>query len=280
MTSHCLTTTRASTHRMRFAVLGSSSSGNASVLRIEPRDASLGAPRQILIDTGLSPKATRGRLSALGFDIADTTDILYTHFDMDHARASWATPVMCFGMTVRCARKHLPLAKERGLPSQFTHAFEGAFTLGSGITVTPIDLPHDAAGAVAFHIQTPAGSIGFATDLGRVEPTLRDAFEGVDLLAIESNYDHAMQVASSRPTFLKDRIMGGNGHLSNQQTLDFVRDLARTKAPERIVLLHLSRECNDPHVIQSLWQTHAPELWSRVTIARADEGVHVVHGNS
>ncbi len=265
---------------MRFAVLGSSSAGNASVLRIEPRDASMGVPRQILIDAGLSPKATRGRMRALGFDLADTTDILYTHFDMDHARASWATPVMCFGMTVRCARRHLPLAKARGLPSQFTHAFDGPFELGAGFRVLPIDLPHDESGAVAFRIETPAGSVGFATDLGRVEASLLEAFDGVHLLAIESNYDRSMQLRSARPLFLKERIMGGSGHLSNEQTLEFVQTLAQRSAPEHIALLHLSRECNDPSVIEALWKARAPELWTRVVIALPDEGVHVLLGQS
>ncbi len=284
MTTHCthspFAPVRTATHRMRFAVLGSSSAGNASVLRIEPCDPSQGVARQILLDAGLSPKATRGRLSALGFDIADTTDILFTHFDMDHARASWATPVMCFGMTVRCARRHLPLAKARGLPTQFTQAFEAPFMLGGDVRVTPIDLPHDESGAIAYRIETPAGSVGFATDLGRVEPSLIEAFEGVDLLAIESNYDRHMQLSSSRPRFLKDRIMGGHGHLSNEQTLEFVRAVAQRRAPERIALLHLSRECNHPSLIQALWQKHAPELWSRVVIALPDEGVLVLHGNS
>lgn len=265
---------------MRFAVLGSSSSGNASVLRMDPLVPGHGGTRQILIDAGLSAKATRGRLSALGYEFTETTDILYTHFDMDHARPHWSTPVMCHGITVRCARKHLPLAKARGLPTQFTHAFEGPFSLPHNIEVTPVDLPHDEAGAVAYRIKTPAGSIGFATDLGRVEPNLIEAFEGVDLLAIESNYDHAMQLESPRPAFLKERIMGGSGHLSNAQALEFVQAISRRRAPNRIVLLHLSRECNDYRVIEALWQKHAPELWSRVVIARPDDGIDVYDSES
>jgi hypothetical protein len=67
---------------LEFAVLGSSSSGNTSVVRVQGSSES----RQILIDGGLSPRATRGFLSAIGFDPLETTDLLFTHFDHDHAK--------------------------------------------------------------------------------------------------------------------------------------------------------------------------------------------------
>jgi hypothetical protein len=67
----------------------------------------------------------------------------------------------------------------------------------------------------------------------------------VDVLAVESNYCPRMQLASNRPQFLKDRIMGGAGHLSNQQSARLVRQVSPAS---HVVLLHLSLLCNTPKV--------------------------------
>lgn len=251
---------------LEFAVLGSCSSGNSSVLRVEtPRET-----RQILIDGGVSPRATRGFLSALGFNPDDTTDLLFTHFDQDHAKAGWARAAMRDGVRLRCSRKHLPLARERGYPDVSIECFDArgdGFDLGA-IRVIPSENPHDDGGTVAFRIETPAGTLGLATDLGRASGALIEAMRGVDILAIESNYDRAMQLASDRPVFLKERIMGGKGHLSNEECIEAVRAIAWPREPEHIVLLHLSRDCNCPDLVRGLWKTALPELEPRLTIAR------------
>lgn len=108
------------------------------------------------------------------------------------------------------------------------------------------------------------GSIGFATDLGRVTPELVKLFKGdgsgggaveggvrggVDVLAIESNYCPRMQAASGRPGFLIERITGGRGHLSNHQAAEAIRAI---EPREHVVLLHLSRQCNDVGLVASL----------------------------
>ena len=249
-----------------FAVIGSSSAGNTSFLRVAtPRGA-----RQILIDGGISPRATKGFLSALGFELAGTSDLLFTHFDHDHAKAGWARAAMRDGIRLRCSRRHLRHARERGYPDVVVEPFDAdgaGFALGE-IRVVPCENPHDEGGTVAFRLETPAGSIGFATDLGRASGTLIESMRGVDILAIESNYDRAMQLASNRPGFLKDRIMGGKGHLSNDECIDAVRAIAWPREPAHVVLLHLSRECNCPQLVRDLWRRHLPELEPRLTIAR------------
>ncbi|MEY2716643.1 MAG: putative metallo-hydrolase YycJ, partial [Planctomycetota bacterium] len=113
-----------------------------------------------------------------------------------------------------------------------------------------------------------AGVLGLATDLGRASGALIEAMRGVDILAIESNYDRDMQLASDRPAFLKDRIMGGKGHLSNEECIEAVRAIAWPRGPEHVVLLHLSRDCNCPDLVRSLWKAALPELEPRLTIAR------------
>ncbi len=251
---------------LEFVVLGSSSAGNTSFLRVETARGS----RQLLIDGGLSPKATRGLLALLGHDLAATTDLLFTHFDHDHAKTGWSRAAMKDGLRLRCSSRHLAHAHARGYPEVCIETFDArgeGFSLGD-IRVIPCENPHDDGGTVAFRIETPAGSLGFATDLGRASGALIEAMRGVDILAIESNYDRAMQLDSPRPAFLKDRIMGGKGHLSNDECIDAVRAIAWPREPEHVVLLHLSRECNCPELVRNLWRDALPSLEPRLTIAR------------
>jgi phosphoribosyl 1,2-cyclic phosphodiesterase len=120
---------------------------------------------------------------------------------------------------------------------------------------------------VSFRIETDAGSLGFATDVGRVSDALVDLLRGVDLLAIESNYDRDMQIDSARPKFLKDRIMGGRGHLSTEECLEAVREIAFPDEPAQVVLIHLSRDCNHPNVVRGLWSRALPALAPRLAFA-------------
>ncbi len=251
---------------IEFAVLGSGSSGNASVLRV----TSGRARRQILIDAGLSPRSVRGHLSALGFNLADTNEVLFTHFDTDHARDGWARVAMDTGLRMRCSHRHVSLARARGYPDIAIDPFDArgdGFDLGP-IRVRPCENPHDTTGSIAFRFDTDAGSLGFATDLGRVSTALIEHMRGVRLLAIESNYDPAMQESSSRPRFLKDRITNGSGHLSNHECIEAVRHMTQPDEPEHIVLLHLSRQCNCPRLVESLWQDALPTLAPKLTIAQ------------
>jgi len=121
---------------------------------------------------------------------------------------------------------------------------------------------------VSFRLESDAGSVGFATDIGRVSDGLVDLLRGVDLLAIESNYDRGMQLDSARPKFLKDRIMGGRGHLSNEECVEAVRAIAFPDEPAQVVLIHLSRECNHPEVVREVWRRTLPSLAPRVALAR------------
>ena len=109
-------------------------------------------------------------------------------------------------------------------------AFDDGFELDADTRVETTVLPHDQLGSMGFIIDHGGTRLGYATDVGRVTPTLLRRFTDLAALAIESNYDHDMQVASGRPAALKHRIMGGLGHLSNEQSLDAVLDLALCSA--------------------------------------------------
>jgi phosphoribosyl 1,2-cyclic phosphodiesterase len=230
---------------MSLCVLGSGSGGNCSALVL---DGEAGR-RVVLIDLGLSKRQTNLRLGKVGLSLDDVTDALVTHLDTDHFCTSWHNRVPDH-IELHLHRRHAQHACQRGLVPAVRRAYDRAFDL-HGCRVEPLLVSHDALGTVAFRISTAAGDLGFITDCGKVTRQLVRHVQDVDVLAIESNYDPRMQVASGRPRFLVDRIMGGSGHLSNEEAREAVRAI---RPRRRVVLLHLSRQCNRPECITRLYE--------------------------
>jgi phosphoribosyl 1,2-cyclic phosphodiesterase len=268
---------------IELCVLGSGSAGNSSVVR---------TPGGVmLIDAGLGPRTVAQRMKGLGVGVADISAICLTHLDRDHFNLNWVGTILKLGIRVFCheqrRRPLLQLAAVEGLHSLVEPFDAHPFEPLPGLAVRPVSLAHDAEGSHGFCLVTADHRMGFATDLGRVPDGLIDCFEGVDLLAIESNYDPVLQRGSGRPWFLVQRIMGGRGHLSNEQALDAVkRIVARTqtnhgKLPAHVVLLHRSRECNCPQLLRDLFSRDsriAPRLvlaeqYERTAWLRADGAV-------
>jgi phosphoribosyl 1,2-cyclic phosphodiesterase len=228
-------------------VLASGSGGNCSVLTYEID----GWTRFVMIDAGLSPRRTMPLLRASGLSLGQLDAILLTHLDRDHWHDSWAKarpPQTRFIVHRRHARDLL--RRDR---MNIVEIHDGT-RLAPDVHVSPITLSHDQDGVTAFRFDftsanTPLARLGFATDLGHVTEEFITSFRGVDVLAIESNYCPKMQLASSRPAFLKRRIMGGAGHLSNQQAREAIESIAPRS---HVVLLHLSRECNRPELVAEM----------------------------
>lgn len=250
---------------MQVCVLGSGSSGNSTVVRL--------GGRALLIDAGFGPRAVAKRLDGTGVTLNDIDAVLLTHLDRDHFNPNWFSTLLKRRITVYVHRRHeRTLYRHRattvaevdarslhnaGLLRRFT---DQPFTVETALAssparVTPIHLAHDRSGTVGFRIDSATGRLGFATDLGRVPGRLLDLFADVDVLAIESNYDPQMQMASPRPQALINRIMNGAGHLSNDEAYQAVcAVIERSKRlPHSIVLLHLSRQCNCPSLVRRLY---------------------------
>ncbi len=242
---------------MRFCVLGSGSGGNCSVLHTRAGT--------LLIDAGFGPATTARRLTQAGLALADIRAVCLTHLDQDHFRPRWLDLFAEMGVPVWLHRWHairlqqllqaIPLI-DAGLLRTFD---EAPFSPLDGISAAPIRLQHDQQGTSGFRFSDGQVALGYATDLGHVPPALIDHFAGVDLLAIESNYDPMMQMSSARPFFLKRRIMSESGHLSNQQAHEAVHAIAARgphDRPRHVVLLHRSRDCNHPAKIRKLYADH------------------------
>lgn len=247
--------------RVRLSVLASSSAGNSTAIEV----AGTPRPRLVLIDAGLSPRATRTHLASLGASDRDLAAVVLTHLDRDHFNAGWLR-YLRRGVPIWLHRSHAGRATRDGILYRKSELFDDAFEPVPGLKFSAALLSHDDLGVAVFRVTLPGSnrSLGYATDVGRPSSTLFSHLADVDVLAIESNYCPRLQVASGRPAFLQQRIMGGSGHLSNQQSADAV---ARIGVRERAILLHLSRQCNTPEIAGMAHQSHGVP----VTIARHDE---------
>ncbi len=234
---------------MALRVLASGSAGNCSVLIV----GRAGVRRACLIDLGLSPRRTVRLLADCQLSMSDVDDVLLTHLDADHFYGTWCR-FLPPHVRVRVHVRHHRGAIAAGMPPERITPFDDSFVMQAdlgGALVAPMLNAHDVLGSVSYRIDLPASaegeggvaSLGFATDLGHVPPRLTEHLRGVDVLAIESNYCPDMQARSERPDYLKRRITGGAGHLSNQQSREAIREI---DPRGHVVLLHLSRECNLP----------------------------------
>jgi|SRR5580658_4831918 phosphoribosyl 1,2-cyclic phosphodiesterase len=257
---------------LSLSILASGSSGNCSVLRT-PAGA-------ILIDCGIGPRTAASRMKDLGIGVENIAAICLTHLDSDHFCTAWLRRIASAGIMLFCHESRAEdLANFGDGQAEFAHlirTFNGHdFSPVDGVNLSPIRLDHDAHGSHGFLVQGFNSRIGYATDMGRVCEDLVRQFCGVDVLAIESNYDPQMQIASDRPWFLKRRIMGGRGHLSNQQALEIVQKILdqthrqRRLLPKHIVLLHRSRQCNCPNLLRELFCSD-PRIAQRLVLAEQD----------
>lgn len=218
---------------LRVRVLRSGSSGNAILVEA-------GSTR-FLVDAGLTAEAVLREIGEDG-QPPRLDAILLTHEHDDHAKGAAAVAratgavVLANEPTVRAAGPVLAGARvESFRPGR-------PFALGS-VQVRPFPLPHDAAAPVGFVLSTDGVRATIATDLGEVTDELLAAARGADLIILEANYDLGLMAVSSYPWFLKNRIVGVQGHLSNDGAARAAVAAAAGR-PQTVCLVHLSEANN------------------------------------
>ncbi|KGN90325.1 metallo-beta-lactamase [Porphyromonas crevioricanis] len=235
---------------IRFMSLASGSSGNCYYL-----ETPMGA---LLIDTGINVRTIAANLKTVGVDLQQKLRaILLTHDHADHIRSIGRTslkyelPIYATEAVFAGIDKSRYVVEKPHLSLRHVIDKETPFEL-IGLRVTPFDVPHDASDNVGYYME---GDDDFRfcllTDVGHITPTIRSYAGRSKHLVVEANYDSEMLIAGPYPDFLKQRVSGPRGHLSNQTTADFLAEVF-TPEMENIWLCHLSKDNNHPELC---WKT-------------------------
>lgn len=217
-----------------FTVLSSSSSGNCSLL--SDKDT------HILIDVGISYQAIKKNLP---ISVEQLNAIVLTHTHNDHIRGL-STLQKNHKIPIYVSKEHLQY-----LPISNSD-FLKPFALGNGFKIANIAiltcrLPHDCPGnhSVGYIFANSKERFGYATDLGAIPTSFKKALTTCNHVAIEANYELELLLKSDYPDFVKKRVHGEFGHLSNDVTCKTLVDVAKMGVMQNVVLLHLSETQND-----------------------------------
>lgn len=240
---------------MRFTVLASGSSGNASLVQ----SAGFG----VLIDVGLGPRQIASRLAQVGLSWSAVQAVLLTHTHSDHWKETTLLHLHRYKIPLWCNDGHHTVLRTYSDGFLALHAaglvrsFEANedFELSSHMRCRALPVRHDGGATFGFRLEScgdlfgHGGAIGYVSDLGCWDHDLAAQLADVDLLAVEFNHDVVMQQSSGRAPRLIQRVLGEEGHLSNVQAVALVRAVLERSTAGRLrhlVQLHLSRECNRP----------------------------------
>jgi phosphoribosyl 1,2-cyclic phosphodiesterase len=257
---------------MQVWSIASGSSGNAYLVQ----DGSTA----VLVECGISVKRIAAFLARVGLAPHDLAGILLTHDHSDHTRSArqlaerYEVPLYATAGTLGCAAL-------RDTPWARPVTTDRPFQVGD-LDVLAYAVPHDAYEPVGFRLTGHRATVGVTTDLGFVPNEVQQQFAGTDLLILEANHDVEMLQSGPYPHFLKRRVLGTHGHLSNEATAQALA-ACRDRVPSDVWLAHLSPTNNRPdlahsavsahlerlglgHVVVSVAERHQPSLhWSPAT---------------
>lgn len=240
---------------MKLCSIASGSSGNCIYVGTEQTN--------LLVDAGISAKRIENGLN--GIDIMPDTlqGILITHEHSDHVAGlgilarKYQIPIYSTYETSRAIRQ---IKNIGNIPEELFHYVKPneAFQIND-IHVEPFSTSHDAQNPVCYTLQSEGHKVGIATDLGKYDDYIVSKLEDSELLLVEANHDVNMLMVGRYPYYLKQRILGDFGHLSNDTSADLISKLINQKY-QYILLAHLSKENNYEELA---YETVCCELASR-----------------
>jgi phosphoribosyl 1,2-cyclic phosphodiesterase len=226
---------------VRFSVLASGSSGNATVVEA--------GETAILIDCGLSVRRLAERATTLGFDLSSLDAVVVTHEHGDHIGGVG------------------PLARRYGLPVYMTHGTRAAagfadghkfdvteisphetFTIGD-LSLHPAPVPHDAKEPCQFVVARESKRLGILTDLGSDTRHIQQHFAGCCALVLEFNHDLELLSGCEYPDSVKDRIAGRLGHFNNVQASTLLATLKSARL-RHVLGAHVSARANHINLVR------------------------------
>ncbi len=252
---------------MRFASLGSGSEGNSLLIAA----ASGTTQTRVMVDCGFGLKEAQRRLARLELTPADLAGIVVTHEHSDH-----------IGGVFKLARRyHLPVwlshgtwegaSQDDALGVDIRLCRDGEAIAIGDLELTPYTVPHDAREPLQYLASDGRRKLGVLTDVGQSTPHLVTALGGCDALLLEFNHDSEMLARSAYPAWLKTRIAGPLGHLSNAHSAELLASLD-TSQLRKLVAAHLSGKNNTPALVQTAIDRVIGGQGIEVVIAQQDEG--------
>lgn len=226
---------------MRLCSIASGSSGNCIYVG---SDAT-----HLLVDVGISGKRVEEGLRTLDLTGRDLDGILITHEHSDHIS----------GLGVISRKYHVPIFATRGTikailngknaPEEdlFQEIEADSAMVIKDLKVNPMKISHDAAQPVAYRFGYDNKKVAVCTDLGVFNDYTVECLKGMDALLLEANHDVNMLQVGPYPYYLKQRILGDRGHLSNENSGRLLNRILCDKT-KTVMLGHLSKENNMPEL--------------------------------
>ncbi|WGT61571.1 MBL fold metallo-hydrolase [Variovorax paradoxus] len=251
---------------LRFRSLGSGSTGNAALVEA----TSGGRTSRLLIDCGFGLRQLDLRLARAGLAATDIDAIFVTHEHGDH--------IGCAHSLSR--RNRIPVWMSEGTwLATGGRDFEGRLNLArddaefavGDIAVQPFTVPHDAREPLQLRCSDGARTLGVLTDLGHATAHVLSRLSGVHALLLEFNHDSELLANSGYPAFLKLRVGGKHGHLSNEAAADIARAV-RHEGLRHVVAAHLSEQNNRPDIVRRLMAEALGGHEAEMLTASASEG--------
>lgn len=224
---------------MQIASLGSGSKGNATIVSHEKTT--------ILVDCGFSLRQFEQRLARLEVNPQEIDAILLTHEHSDHGS----------GVARLSTKFNIPVWSTVGTARA---VFDGSFSYhevcGGEPTrigcfkILPVTVPHDAGEPVQFvfcHVES-GKKLGILTDTGHITSHIIEAYNNLNGLLLEFNYDQEMLDSGPYPYSLKQRVSGDFGHLSNEQSI-YLLSKINTDSLNCLIAAHISENNNSPGIV-------------------------------
>ncbi|MBP3943382.1 MBL fold metallo-hydrolase [Sphingobacteriaceae bacterium WQ 2009] len=244
---------------MKYAAIASGSNGNCYYIA-QGEDI-------ILVDAGINCKHMELRMLNLGINPAQVKALFITHEHTDHIK----------GLSVFCKRYQIPVYLTAGtyagsklrLPEELVHlmAVDGEVQIGA-LTVQGIPKFHDAKEPCSFMVSNGQHQIAVLTDLGRACEHVIAAVSNCHVLFLEANYDAEMLAKGRYSYFLKNRISGGWGHISNASALAIFTE-HRSESLQHLILSHLSGQNNTVEIVETLFAPHCNGI--QLTVATREK---------
>ncbi|QHW00626.1 MBL fold metallo-hydrolase [Spirosoma endbachense] len=208
----------------------------------------------VLIDAGISCRETERRMLRLGLSMHTVKAIFISHEHTDHIRGvaqlakKYQLPVFITPRTLNNSR--IP---QRDFPVKPLRGYEPVW-IGE-LCVTAFPKQHDASDPHSFLVTYKGINIGVLTDIGAPCEHVINHFSQCHAAFLEANYDDELLEKGSYPYYLKRRVRGDKGHLSNQQALDLFKN-HKPSFMSHVLLSHLSKDNNSPDLLRDLFTPH------------------------